>query len=172
MCDSHESKPWMLQPYLWPDFLQQLDGFMGEEVLPLNVPLLVRVQGVELQGCLLLLCLRHGPLELLLVHLVFVVQEVIQGQAALCRGQIGCAVPRKEGGPPSPAASRSHLGPAAWRVHTWNDLAVPQGLHQAVHLFLCQQQIEVVLGWGAEQNHEAKTWGGGSAPLYGSSGIP
>lgn len=73
----------MSQPYLWPYFLQQLDGLVGEEVLPLDVTFLVGVQSIELQGCLLLLCLGHGPLKLLLVHLVFVVQEVIQGQAAL-----------------------------------------------------------------------------------------
>lgn len=30
-------------------------------------------------------------------------------------------------------------------IRTWDDLALPQGLHQAVHLFLCQQEVEVVL---------------------------
>lgn len=90
----------MSQPYLWPYFLQQLDGLVGEEVLPLNVPLLVWVQGVELQGCLLLLCLRHGPLKLLLVNLVFVVQEVIQGQAALCRDRLAVLCPGRRGDSP------------------------------------------------------------------------
>lgn len=82
-CCVHRKQSWVLWLYLWPQFLQQLDGLVGEEVVPLDVPLLVRVQGRELQGCLLLLRLRHGPLKLLLVHQVLVVQEVVQGQTGL-----------------------------------------------------------------------------------------
>lgn len=139
--------------------------------MPLDVPFLVGVQGGELQGCLLLLRLGHGPLELLLVHQVFVVQEVVQGQAGLCGGQLGCAV-SGEGVPTSPATSHNHPGPAMGRVHTWNDLAVPQGLHQAVHLFVRQQEIQVVLGCGAERSHRAKARGGASTHPCRVTGIP
>jgi len=139
--------------------------------VPLDVPLLVRVQGRELQGCLLLLRLVHGPLKLLLVHQVLVVQEVIQGQAGLCGGQISYVAPG-EGAPTYPSAPRHRPGTAVGRVRTWNDLAVPQGLHQAVHLFLRQQEIEVVLGWGAERSHGAKAWGGVSSRPYRDAGVP
>lgn len=66
---------------------------MGEEVRPLDVPLLVGVQGGELQGGCFLLRLPHGLLKLLLVHQVLVVQEVVQRQAGVCGGRFGASLP-------------------------------------------------------------------------------
>lgn len=174
--------PW---PYRRPEFLQQLDGLVGEEIWPLDVPLLVGVQGGELQSGSFLLCLLHGPLKLLLVHQVLVVQEVVQCQGGFCEGTFRAALP-----PAFPQVPRSippiSLASLLWDTHschllhslyllpdkvtpqpgshvqgeqglkgsghcitgkirTWDDLALPQGLHQAVHLLLCQQEVEVVL---------------------------
>lgn len=88
--DAPASAPW---PYLRPEFLQQLDRLVGEEIWPLDLPLLVGVQGRELQGGPLFLCLPHGLLKLLFVHQVLIVQEVVQRQAGVCGGRFGASLP-------------------------------------------------------------------------------
>lgn len=36
-------------------------------------------------------------------------------------------------------------------AHTWYDLALLEGLHEAVHLLLCQEQVHIVLRGGEKK---------------------
>lgn len=58
---------------------------MGQEVRPLYVSSMFRVQGCKLAGCLLLLLLTQSPVTVpTLCCLVAVAQEVLQRQGAIC----------------------------------------------------------------------------------------
>lgn len=62
---------------------------MGQEVGPLYVASMFRVQGRELAGGLLLLLITQGPAALpSLGCLVAVAHEVFQGQGAICEGTL------------------------------------------------------------------------------------
>lgn len=63
---------------------QQKKGFVGQEVGPLYVTPLFRVQGCKLAGCLLLLLVSQGPAALpSLCCLVAVAHKVLQCQGAI-----------------------------------------------------------------------------------------
>lgn len=58
---------------------------MGQEVGPLYVASVFRVQGCKLTGCLFLLLVAQGPVAIpSLCCLVAIAHEVLQGQGAIC----------------------------------------------------------------------------------------
>lgn len=72
---------------------------MGQEVGPLYVASVFRVQGCKLAGCLFLLLVAQGPVAIpSLCCLVAVAHEVVQGQGAICGRQSVLAMPT----PPQP----------------------------------------------------------------------
>lgn len=65
--------------------LQKQEGLVGQEVRPLYVASMFRVQGCKLAGRLLFLLLTQGPVTFPVLRcLVTEAQEVLQRQGAIC----------------------------------------------------------------------------------------
>lgn len=72
-------------PHLGTQLLQQQEGLVGQEVGPLYVTPMLRVQGCKLAGSLLLLLISQGPVAVSsLCCLVAVAHKVLQCQGAVC----------------------------------------------------------------------------------------